>query len=173
MGGAKGIVVALGALGETAQAAAGAQRANAVSAAGQDLVRIGLMADVPDQAVAGSVEDVMDRCRQFDDAETGAEMAARNRDGVDGFLAKLVGDLPELVHFETAQIVWRFDGVEKRRFTKFGHGDFQFFKSEPQVQCEVQREMGCTNRRSKARHCRCCQYGPQPDFQALDTLRIG
>ena len=60
MRGAERIVVAFGALGETGQAAAGAQRADAVAAAGQDLVRIGLMADVPDQPVARRVEDVMD-----------------------------------------------------------------------------------------------------------------
>ena len=73
MRGAKRIVVALGALGEAGQAAAGAQRADAVAAAGQDLVRIGLVADVPDQAVARRVEDVMDGGGQFDDAEAGAE----------------------------------------------------------------------------------------------------
>jgi hypothetical protein len=42
-----------GALGEAGQAAALAQRADAVAPAGQDLVRIGLVADVPDQPVAG------------------------------------------------------------------------------------------------------------------------
>ena len=123
MRGAERIVVALGALGEAGQAAAGAQGADAVAAAGQDLVRIGLMADVPDQAVARGVEDVMDGGGQFDDAEAGAEMAAGDRNGVDGFLAQLVGDLPDLLHLEPAQVVGRADGVEKRRFTKCGHGD--------------------------------------------------
>ena len=105
------------------QAAAGAQRADAVAAAGQDLVRIGLVADVPDQAVARGVEDVMDRGGQFDDAEAGAEMAAGHRNGVDGFLAQLVGDLPHLLDLELAQIVRGADRVEKRRFTKCGHSD--------------------------------------------------
>ena len=123
MGGAERIVVAFGALGETGQPAAGAQGADAVAAAGQDLVRIGLMADVPDQAVARGVEDVMDRGGQLDDAEAGAEMAAGDRDGVDGFLTQLVGDLPDLFHLEPAQIVRGADRVEKRRFTKYGHGD--------------------------------------------------
>ena len=59
VGGAERIVVALGALGETGQSAAGAQGADAVAAAGEDLVRVGLMADVPDQPVARRVEDVM------------------------------------------------------------------------------------------------------------------
>ena len=75
---AERIVVALGALGETGQPTAGAQRADAVAAAGEDLVRIGLMADVPDQAVARRVEYVVDRGGQLDDAETGAEVAARH-----------------------------------------------------------------------------------------------
>ena len=123
MRGAERIVVALGALGEAGEAAAGAQRADAVTAAGQDLVRIGLMADVPDQAVARRVEDVVDRGGQFHDAEAGAEMAAGHRNGVDGFLAKFIRDLTHLLDLELAQIVGRVDGIEKRRFTKCGHCD--------------------------------------------------
>ena len=73
---AERIVFALGALGETGQPAALAQRADAVAAAGQDLVRIGLVADIPDQPVVRRVEDVMQRDRQLDHAETGAEMPA-------------------------------------------------------------------------------------------------
>ena len=53
MAGAERVVFALGALGEAGEAAALAQRADAVAAAGQDLVRIGLMADVPDQRSRG------------------------------------------------------------------------------------------------------------------------
>src|SRR3954452_12082794 len=100
MRGAERVVIALGALGEAGQTAAGAKRTDAVAAAGQDLVRIGLMADVPDQPVARRVEDVMDRGRQFDDAEAGSKMAAGDRDRVDGFLAQLVGDLTELIDLE-------------------------------------------------------------------------
>ena len=90
---AERVVLALGALGEAGQAAALAQRADAVAPAGQDLVRIGLVADVPDQPVARRVEDVVERDRQLDDAEAGAEMAAGDRDGVDGLGAQLVGEL--------------------------------------------------------------------------------
>ena len=119
MRGAERIVIALGALGEAGQSAAGAQRADAVAAAGQDLVRIGLMADVPDQAVARGVEHIVHGGRQFDDAEAGAEMAAGDRDGIDGFLTQLVGDLPDLFDLELAQVVRGADGVEKRRFTEY------------------------------------------------------
>ena len=117
MRGAERIVFALGALGEAGQAAARAQRADAVAAAGEDLVRIGLMADVPDQAVARRVEDVVQRGGQFDDAEARAEMAAGDRNGIDGLLAQLVGDLPKLLDLELAQVVRGVDRVEKRRFT--------------------------------------------------------
>ena len=120
---AERVVVALGALGEAGQPAAGAQRADAVAAAGQDLVRVGLVADVPDQAVARGVEHVVQRRGQLDDAEAGAEMAAGDGDRVDGFLTQLVGHLPDLVDLEPAQVVRGADGVEKRRFTEIGHSD--------------------------------------------------
>jgi len=123
MRGAERIVVALGALGEAGEAATGAQRADAVAAAGQDLVRVGLVADVPDQAVARRVEDVVDRGGEFHDAEAGAEVAAGHRNGVDGFLAEFVGDLTHLLDLELAKVVGRSDGIEKRRFTKCGHSD--------------------------------------------------
>ena len=70
-----GIVFALAALGEAGKAAARAQRMDAVAPAGENLVRIGLMADVPDQPIARRIEDIMERDRQFDDAEPGAQMA--------------------------------------------------------------------------------------------------
>src|ERR1700741_2913869 len=47
------------------------------------IVRIGLMADVPNHPVVGRVEDVVDRHRELDDAEPGPEMAAGDRDRVD------------------------------------------------------------------------------------------
>ena len=115
MRGAERVVFALGALGEAGEAAALAQRADAVAAAGQDLVRIGLVADVPDQAVARRVEDVMERDGELDHAEPGAEMAAGHRDGVDGLLAQLVGELAQLPAFEPAQVrrvlIWSSSGV--------------------------------------------------------------
>ena len=46
MRGAERVVLALDPAREAGEAAAGAQRADAVAPAGQDLVRIGLMADI-------------------------------------------------------------------------------------------------------------------------------
>ncbi len=73
---AERIVFALAALGEAVQPALLADGADAVAAAGQDLMGIGLMADIPDQPVGRGVENVMKRDGQLDDAEACAQMAA-------------------------------------------------------------------------------------------------
>ena len=92
MRGAERVVFALGALGEAGKPAALAQRADAIAPPGQNLVRIGLMADIPDQPVARRVEDVVQRHGQLDDAEPGAQMPAGHRDGADRLRAQFVGE---------------------------------------------------------------------------------
>ena len=120
MRGAERVVFALGALGEAGEAAALAQRADAVAPAGQDLVRIGLMADVPDQPVGRRVEHGMQRDGQFDHAEAGAEMAAGLGDRVDGLGAQFVGDLPELLRRQVLQVARKMDAIEQRGLGNFG-----------------------------------------------------
>ena len=53
VGRAKGVVIAFGALGKARQAAQLAQRAHTVASPRQDLVRVGLVAHVPDQRSCG------------------------------------------------------------------------------------------------------------------------
>jgi hypothetical protein len=67
--GAKGVVLRLGALGETRKAAGLPQRVHALAAASEDLVWVHLMAHVPDDRVVRRVEDVVERHGEFDDAE--------------------------------------------------------------------------------------------------------
>src|SRR5205807_3726402 len=88
---AERVVFAFRPLGEARQAAALADRADAVAPPGQDLVRIGLVADVPDQPVMRRVEDVMQGDGQLDDAEPGAEMPAGDRYRVDQLGTQLIG----------------------------------------------------------------------------------
>ena len=76
MRGAEGVVLALVAARKARDAAELAQRRHPLAPAGQDLVRIGLVADVPDQAVVRRVEDVVQRDRQLDRAEVRREVAA-------------------------------------------------------------------------------------------------
>ena len=112
---AERVVFALRPLGEPGQAAALPDRADAVAPSGQDLVRIGLVADIPDQPVMRRVEDVMQRDGQLDDAEPGAEMPAGDRNRVDQLGAQLVGDLPQVGFGKAPQIGRGVDPVEERR----------------------------------------------------------
>src|SRR6202012_1568202 len=117
-----------------------------VAAAGEDLVRVGLVADVPDQAVARRVEDIMDRGGQLDHAETGAEMAARHRNRIDGFLTQFVGNLPDLLHLQLPQVIRRSDRVEKRRLTICGHSVIPIFSKSRST---ARQEMGCAKSKRK------------------------
>src|SRR6185312_12457252 len=82
---------------------------------GDDLVRIGLMADVPDQPVTRCVEDVVQRHCELDHAQTRAEVAAGYRHGRDRLLAQFVGELAQLIGTQPTYIGWRVDAIEKRR----------------------------------------------------------
>ena len=118
---AERVVFALAAPGEAAEAPALAKRADAVAAAGDDLVRIGLVADVPHQLVAGRVEHIMDGDRQLDHAEPGAEVPAGHRHGRDRLLAELVGELRELILAQCPDVGWIFDLIEQRRVGPVAH----------------------------------------------------
>ena len=72
------------------------------------------MADVPDQSVARSVEDVVQRDGQFDDAKPGAEMAPGDRDGVDHLLTQFVRKSLQEALVETAHVLRRRNLIEKR-----------------------------------------------------------
>src|SRR3546814_19872591 len=91
---AERVVLALAALGETRQPAAGPERADTVAAPGDDLVRIALVADVPDDLVARRVEHIVERGRQFDGTESLSQMPARRPHPRNPFLAQIVGQLP-------------------------------------------------------------------------------
>ena len=105
------IVFALAALGEPGESVALAQGVHAVTAASQNLVRIALVADIPDQAVVRCVEDVMKRDRQLDHAERGAEVSAGDRDVSDGIAAQFIGQLMQFLLRETSCIGWILDFI--------------------------------------------------------------
>src|SRR6185369_3125549 len=77
------VVFALAARRKRREAVLQLDRAQLVAAPGQYLVRIGLMTDVPHDAVVRRIEDVMQGDRELDGAEAGREVAAHLRDRVD------------------------------------------------------------------------------------------
>ena len=112
MGGAEGVVDALVAARKAGNAAQLAQRMHPVAAAGQDLVRVGLMADIPDDAVFRRIERIMQRNRQLDRAEVGRQMAAGLGDRVDDEMAQLPGQRFQLGPRQFAQIRRAVDFVQ-------------------------------------------------------------
>ena len=84
-----------------------------VAAAGQDLVRVGLVADVPEDLVARRVEQRVQRDRDLAGAEVGAEVPADLPHRVDQQLADLLGDLLQLVVGEPVQVLRAVDAVEE------------------------------------------------------------
>ena len=113
MGRAEGIVFALGAFGEAREATSHAQRADAVATVGENFMRVSLMADIPDETIFRCVEHIMKRDGEFDDAETGTEMAAGDGHCVDGFGAQFIRHLTKIALGQAAQIRRVRDAVEE------------------------------------------------------------
>jgi hypothetical protein len=84
-------------------------------------VGIGLVTDVPDDAIIGSIEDIMQRDGKLDHSEAGAKMTAGHSHSVNGFLAEFVGNLAELVGFQASEVFGCLDEVEQRGFRNTSH----------------------------------------------------
>ena len=102
--GAELVVIGFVAAQEPAHTAVLTDRPHPLPPAGQDLVHVGLVADVPDDLVRGGVEDLEQRDRQLDDAEARGEVPALGRDDLDDVLADFPGKLLELLAFELADV---------------------------------------------------------------------
>ena len=89
---AERVVLRLLALGEPGEAALGADGAEPLAAAGEQLVRVGLVADVEDEPVDAASEDVVQRDDELDRAERRAEVPAGLRAGRDDLVAELLAE---------------------------------------------------------------------------------
>ena len=78
---AERVVFGLAAFGETRQAAVAAHGVHPFFAAGEDFVRIALMADIPNQMVFGRVIHIVQGDGQLDRAQIAGEMPAGLTDG--------------------------------------------------------------------------------------------
>ena len=113
---AERVVAAFRSPREAGQAARLTQGADAVAAAGEDFVGIGLVADIPDHPVARGVEHIMQGHRKLDHAKAGAKMAARDGHRVDGLPPEFVGDLPQVRFGQRPQVGGRRDAVKHGGF---------------------------------------------------------
>ena len=114
VGGAEGVVLALAAAREAAHALVLAECGHAFAAAGQHLVGIGLVTDVPHDAVVRRVVDVVQRDRQFHRAEIGRQVAACARDRFQQEGPQFGGQLGQLTAVQCAHGGRRIDGFQQR-----------------------------------------------------------
>jgi hypothetical protein len=84
---------------------------HALAAAGQDLVRIGLVAHVPHDAVVRRVEHVVQRDGQLDRAQVGRQVAAGLGDRIEQEAAQLFGQRLQLMAGQAAQVGRVVDGL--------------------------------------------------------------
>src|SRR5690606_40844119 len=99
------------ALGEATDATVLAQAAHALAPAGEDLVGIALVADVPDETVAGRVEHVVERDGEFDRSQVGRQVPAGAGYRVDDKAAQLIGQLREAIAAELSEFPRIVDGL--------------------------------------------------------------
>src|SRR5690606_16071818 len=90
---------------EAADPPVGSDRVEAVPTAGDQLVRIALVARVPDETVVGKVEDPVERERDLDDSEVRPEVAAVSIDDLGDPLADLCREALELGEREPLEVM--------------------------------------------------------------------
>jgi hypothetical protein len=112
--GAHDVVLGLGDRAERRQPVVLADRRQPVAATGEDLVRVGLVADVPEDLVGGRVEQAVEGDGELAGAQVGAEMAADLADRVDDVGAHLLRDLLQLGVVEAVQVLRPLDPGQQR-----------------------------------------------------------
>ena len=115
---AQHVVFALTAPWERMQAAFLADGANLVATAGQNFVRVGLMADVPDKLVERRVIDVVQRHGELHRAKPGGEVSAGTAHAVEQVTTQLVAQLRQALFWQQTQFL---SGIDQRQGRVFGN----------------------------------------------------
>ena len=111
---AEGVVGALAALGESRQPAFLTHAAHAGTPAGEYLVRIGLVAHVPDQPVLRGVEDIVQGDGKVHHSQPRRQVTAGTGDAVDEEAAQLLRQLGKPVFGQPAKVGGKLDSGQER-----------------------------------------------------------
>ena len=106
------VVLGLGPVGVARHPARLLERLEAEAAPGQQLVHVGLVAGVPQEDVAGRLEDAVQGQGQFDGAEVRSQVAAGGGHRLDDEGADLVGQLAQLLLAEGLDVGRRLDALK-------------------------------------------------------------
>src|ERR1039457_3461551 len=98
----EGVVLALASCGKRGKAAVLLDGVQLRAPPGQYLVRICLMTDIPDDAVVGRIENVVQDNRELHGAKPRCEVSAPGADGADEKVPQLLGDPHELGSIDLA-----------------------------------------------------------------------
>ena len=115
MAGHEEVVGAFPGVREAGEAALLAECLEARVAAGQQLVRVALVADVEDEPVAREVKCPMQRDRELDRAEVRGEVAARPVDHARDPPADVLGEAREVLGRQLPEVLRALDLIEYRR----------------------------------------------------------
>ena len=110
---AKSVVDAFFPPGKATQAALLAQGAHALVAAGQNFVRISLMAHIPDQSVFRGVVDIVQGDGELDGAQVRAEVTACLRNRLNQTLAQFDGQARQTFPGKLFQVRRRLDPLQQ------------------------------------------------------------
>ena len=106
---AKGIEGRLVDAGETAETAISAYSWEEVTTTCDNFVGVGLVADIPDEFVVGSIEDIVEGKGKFDGTKRGGKMARVECEGMDNVVTQFETELFEVGDGECPEVV---DGVD-------------------------------------------------------------
>ena len=104
MAGPEHVEIALAAAQESARPVGLFDPAQSFAPTGEGLVSVGLVADVPDDAIPGCVEYPMERDSQLDGAEASREVSAALRSESDQVRAQRAADGVQPIYAQAAQI---------------------------------------------------------------------
>ena len=111
---AERVVLRFLALAEAGKPTAHANGADTLAPTGEDFMRIGLMAHIPDQLIGGRVEHMVQGDGQLHHAEARTEMPAGLRYGINRLAAQIIRELLQLLRRHASAVSGRLHTVEHR-----------------------------------------------------------
>ena len=153
--GSVAIVLAFGAQHEAVQPAGLPDGVKAVQTPGENLVNVGLVADVEKQLVVGGVEDIVESQGQLDHAEIGTQVTAGLGKRLDEEFADLRCQFGHLHDVQTFQVGGRMDGLKQCSHRLPSPGKLPGLQEKSPLDAGAMRTTLPANSIPMPKNCRC------------------